>query len=145
MKIIIFLLVVTTIIFKQAPKWQVCDIYAAQRAVTPRIFFEKTIDGKNQPVYITRFFHNKIGIFVSEVAKCYFRAIEPNTIYLSSGFFGLIFEIYFLYKLASWKKWFALSIFLILPFFPFFNILENQFTHIHKILALAGLFIAARR
>ncbi len=145
MKIIIFLLIAITIIFKQAPKWQACDIYAAERAVTPRIFFEKAIDGRNQPVFITRLFHNKINIFASEVAKCYFKVIEPNAMYASIGIFGLIFEVYLVYVLTLWKKWYILAILLLLPFAPFFNIFENQFVYIHKLLALIGLAIFEKR
>ena len=143
MKIIIFLFLAITIIFQQAPKWPVCDIYAAQRAVKPRIFFEKAIDGKNQPVFITRFFHNKIGIFASEVAKCYFKVIEPNAMYAGAGIFGVIFEIYLAYKLVLWKKWYILIILLLLPFAPFFNIFENQIYYMHKLFALFGLAVFA--
>ena len=143
MKIIILLLIAITIVFKQAPKSQACDVYAAKRAIPPRIFYEQTIDGNNQPVLITRFLHNKIGIFASEVAKCYFNVIAPNAMYAGAGIFGLIFEIYLAYKLVLWKKWYILIILLLLPFAPFFNIFENQIYYMHKLFALFGLAVFA--
>lgn len=145
MKTIILLLIAISIIFKQAPKFEVCDVWAAERAVKPRIFFEKAIDGRSQPVIITRFFHNKIGIFTSEVAKCYFNVIAPNAMYQGAGIFGLILELYLIYTIIVWKKWHILAILLVLPFAPFFNIFENLVIDVHKLLALSGLVIFAKQ
>ena len=145
MKIIILLLIAITIVFKQAPKSQACDVYAAKRAIPPRIFYEQTIDGNNQPVLITRFLHNKIGIFASEVVKCYFNVIAPNAMYQSAGIFGLILEIYLIYTIIVWKKWYVSAILLVLPFAPFFNIFENLVIYAHKLLALSGLVLLAKR
>ncbi len=115
-----------------------CNLTTATQALPPRIFFEQTIDGP-QPVLLTRFLHNKIGIFLSESGRCYLNVIDPIFVFDSVGILGLIAWLYFVYRITLNKQWFLIFLFLGMPLFPFFNLLATAIAYGHKIFAIIGL------
>lgn len=139
MKLLISLLIGIWILTLKLPQLPVCNYQTANQAIPPRIFFEQTIDGKDQPILLTRFLHNKLGVYGSEFGKCYFNFFDPDLIYKSSGLFGLFFWIYLMYRLARNNKWNYLSIVLVLPILPFLNIFSSGIAYFHKIFAIIGL------
>lgn len=123
----------------------ICNLATAKQAIAPRIFTEQTIDGPGQPPLVTRFLHNKLGIFASEFGRCYFNALDPNFIYRSVGIAGLFFWTYFIYQIAIKKLWPGIFAFLILPLLPFFSLPVIITVYINKIFAIIGLSFLIKR
>lgn len=123
----------------------ICNLATAKQAIPPRIFAEQTIDGPQQPPLVTRFLHNKLGIFASEFSRCYFNALDPNFIHRSVGIPGLFFWTYFIYQIAIKKLWPGIFVFLILPVLPFFNLPLMIIVYINKIFAIIGLSFLIKR
>jgi len=140
MKVVLIIIFSIFILTASKAGLPICSLQTAKQALPPRIFAEITIDGRNQPVLLTRFLHNKAGIFASEFARCYFNTLDPNFITDSVSLPGLIFWLYFIYRLLIFRKWFVLGIIVLLPILPFlnFSISINVFTY--KIFAIIGLF-----
>lgn len=95
----------------------VCNLQTIGQVLPLRIFAEQTIDGSYQPVLLTRFFHNKVGIFLNEFARCYFNVFDLNFVAGSIGFLGLLLILVALYQLIITKKFIFLGVFLITPLF----------------------------
>lgn len=140
MKIIILIILAALIIVK-SPQQELplCNIATAKQAFAPRIFAETTIDGKEQPVYVTRFLHNKIGIYASEISRCYFNSLDLNFINNSTGAVGLLSLLFFVYKITVKKYYSILAIFLVLPTLPFFGMPFFILIFFYKIFAIIGL------
>lgn len=116
----------------------ICNFQTAKQAIPPRIFAEQTIDGPDQPIIITRFIHNKVGIFGSEFTKCYFFSLDPNFIYHTTGI-GIIFFLYFMYTVLVKKRYILFIIFLIIPALPFFRLPIILISYVYKLFAIIGL------
>lgn len=100
-----------------------CSLATIKQAMPVRIFNEQTIDGPSQPIFLTRFLHNKIGIFLSEFGKCYFNILDPNYIDDRVGILGLFFISSALYRLAvSQKLKLLIALFLLIPFLSIFKL-----------------------
>ncbi len=116
-----------------------CNYKTALQALPPRIFFEQTIDGPDQPVLVTRFLHNKVGIFGSEFARCYFNAFDPILIYNSTRLLGLLGWLYFIYNIIVKKHYLPLAALAIIPVLPFLTLDAAIVAYTHKIFAIIGL------
>lgn len=139
MKILLILIFGLIIIVKSGGELPVCNLATAKQALPPVIFAETTIDGSNQPVLVTRFLHNKIGIYTSQFARCYFNALDLNFINHAIGIIGLISLLFFLFR-ATVKKYYApLIVFLGFPILPFFNAPLFALIFAYKIFAIIGL------
>jgi len=101
MKYILFAIFTIFIISLPVFTQEVCNINTAKNALSPVISYEQTIDGNTQNVLITRFLHNKIGIFMSHISKCYLEFFNPVNLYLSVGIYGLIFYLFLIYKILT--------------------------------------------
>jgi len=145
MKLLLISIFVFFILIKPIPKLDPCNIQTAKQAIPPRIHFEQTIDGSRQRAIITRILHNKVGIFTSEVGKCYFYVFDPVLIFKSAGTMGFIFWVYGGYQIIVRKRWLFIWLLIILPIFPFFNFFTNQVPYIHKIFAIMGLIFWLRK
>ena len=140
MKILLFVLLSAVIILKISPTpLPICNIATVKQALPPVIFYETTIDGSNQPVLVTRFLHNKIGIYGSETTKCYFNALDFIFINNSTSIVGLLGILLFTYKSAIKKYYWLLVIFLFLPLLPFFTNSDKILILAYKIFAIIGL------
>lgn len=142
MKIIFLIIFSIAILIKTPPQLPVCNLFTAKQALPPKIFAQQTIDGPAQPVVITRFFHNKVGIFASEFAYCYLSALDLNFIAGSTSLIGLISFLYFLYQIAIKKIWLAAAIFLFFPLLPFFDFSSLIVSYAYKVFAIIGLLLA---
>lgn len=150
----ILVLVFAAIIIAKSPTQElpICNLQIVKLAFTPIIFEQTTIDGLAQPVLLTRFLHNKVGIYSSEIARCYLAALDPNFINNSTSIVGLLSLLFFLYKAASKiysQKSFAyaplLAIFLISPLLPFFSAPTTVLIITYKIFAIIGLLFWLKR
>ncbi|OGD93653.1 hypothetical protein A2697_01555 [Candidatus Curtissbacteria bacterium RIFCSPHIGHO2_01_FULL_41_44] len=137
----LFLILIFSIIIISKTGWDlpICNIETATLAITPRIFAEQTIDGQNQPVLVTRILHNKAGIFAQEAGRCYFNTLDPNFIASSTTLLGLIFWLYFVYRILIGRIWHLTAIFLLLPVLPFFNLASLIVVYTNKLFAIIGL------
>lgn len=117
----------------------ICNLKTAKQAIEPRIFAEQTIDGPKQPIILTRFLHNKFGIFGSEFTRCYFFSLDPNFVYQSTSI-GIIFWLYFAYTVLTRKMIILLLPLLIVPAVPFFGLPILFVSYAHKIFAIIGLY-----
>ncbi|MDO8487455.1 MAG: hypothetical protein Q7S45_04125 [Candidatus Curtissbacteria bacterium] len=117
----------------------ICNLDTAKQAIPPRIFAEQTIDGRDQNITLTRFLHNKIGIYASEFSRCYANVFDPNFIYHTVGIVGIITWLYFVYQIIQRKYYFLLIVLLALPLLPFlkFSLLPILFAY--KLFAIIGL------
>ena len=138
-KFILLIFLALIIFLKRSPEISECNIITSKMAIPPVIFYETTIDGPYQHVLLTRFLHNKAGIFGSEFAKCYFNYVSPNTLIQFMSIFGLIGFGYFFYNTVTKKKWIFIIVSLILPVFPFLNLPLLLFTFAFEIFAIIGL------
>lgn len=139
-KYLIFVLLVITI-FKNSPNWvfERCDRITASLSVAPIIWYEQTIDGQKQRHYLTRFLHNKPGVYMSHVGKCYFQAIDPFLLYKNLGIVGLAAFFYIFYFFLREKKHYFLTLALVLPILPFFAFPVNAQIFIYKVLSSIGI------
>lgn len=144
MKIVIFVLIFLLIVFTSTFTQIDCNIKTAKQALPPRIFYEQTIDGPNQPVVLTRFIHNKIGIFGSEFGKCYLENFGLDFVYKNIGLLGLIFWLFFVYKVMSRPKYPALFCLLVLPLFSFFGLSGYILFYSYMLFAIIGLVLVLK-
>lgn len=139
MKIFVILIISFIILIQKGWSLPVCNLKTALQNLPPRIFAEQTIDGPDQPVLLTRFFHNKAVIFTQEFTRCYFYSLDPNFIYKSVGFIGIVAWLNFVYQIASSKKIFLLIFFLVIPILPFIYLSSDYVAYSHKVFAIIGL------
>ena len=145
MRLVLILIFSLTILLSQGWSLPICNIQTATQALPPRIFFEQTIDGSSQPILLTRFLHNKLGIFSSEIARCYFNVLDPNFILKTVGLIGFITLLYFLYKIILNKNYVLLILFLVLPISPIFGISPLIVVYPYKLFAIIGLLLLLRK
>jgi len=143
MRIILFSILSLIILLKSGWQVPICNLATARNALAPRIFAEQTIDGPGQLVLITRIFHNKIGILLSEFGKCYFNLLDPNFIYGSTGILGIVPWFYFAYQIFKRKIFLPIVIFILAPIAPFFYFPVSLIAYIHKVFAIIGVVIFA--
>lgn len=143
----ILVLVFAAIIIAKSPTQElpICNLQTVKLAFAPVIFEQTTIDGSAQPVLLTRFLHNKVGIYSSAIARCYLAALDPNFINNSTSIVGLLSLLFFLYKAASKIYYPLLTIFLISPLLSFFNAPTIVLIIIYKIFAIIGLLFWLKR
>ena len=141
---LIFAIFSTIILLKTGWDLPDCNFKSAQNAVKPLIFAETTIDGKDQPVLITRFLHNKIGIFTHETSRCYFNVLDFNFVKDSTTLLGLFFWLYFIYQIIIRKLWLLGAAFLLIPMVPFLDFSSTLTATSHKVFAIMGLAWFAR-
>ncbi len=139
MKLIIFIIAAFFIIAHPFKKLEQCNLSQALQAIPPRIFAETHADGSQQNPLITRFIHNKLGIFLSELSRCYLYVLDPAIIYSSTGIIGTTAWGYLIYLSITTKKRLLLLLIFSFPLFPFLNIFQGITTYIHKLFALIGL------
>lgn len=146
MKAVIFLISSFFIILKSGWDYSECNIRSANQALTPKIWFEQTIDGKNQDPLITRFYHNKAGTLGAELSHCYLEKVSPGFFFDTSGIFGTIFLIYFIYNLANSRKWKYLAVLFLMPTVPILSFNQptseqtvNLIAYLYKGFAVFGL------
>lgn len=144
MKKLIIGVLLLFIFLRPVQKIEPCNINTAKQALAPRIFYEQTIDGQYQSVLVTRFFHNKLGILVNEFTGCYFKVINLNFVYISTGLIGLFFWIYALYKLIEAKKIFVLVSLLFVPILSFTNFFPAMVIIAHRTLTIVGALFFLR-
>lgn len=143
MRIILISILSLLIILKSGWQLPICNLATAKNALPPRIFAEQTIDGQNQNVIITRIFHNKIGIFLSEFERCYFNVLDPTFIHNSTGIFGIFPWLFFTYQILKRKMILPIGIFIIIPIMPFLYLPTSLIAYAHKIFAIIGVVIFA--
>lgn len=122
-----------------------CDYQVAQQAVKPILWFEQTMDGSAQHHLITRFLHNKAGVFLSQSARCYFQSLEPYLIYKITGIAGLFAFLYLIYKIIDHKKYVFLLIIAMIPFITFFKLPAIIQISAYKISALLGIYLLLKK
>lgn len=144
MKTIFAILVAILIITKTAPSPDRCDRITAAGAVPVRIFAETTIDGRDQVILVTRFFHNKLGIYTSEFARCYFGNLDLNFIKNSTSIFGLFAIMFFVFRAITRKYYALLAVFLASAILPFLTASTTILIAIYKIFAIIGLLLWLR-
>src|SRR3989344_2693501 len=141
MKTLLIALFTFLILFVSLPQDsdQRCDQYSAKRNIPSEIFSNTAIDGSGQPVVVTRFLHNKVGIYLSEFSRCYFNILDPNFLLQTTGPIGLIPILYLIYNAIVNKRFFIGLLILTLPLLSFFN-LPMVFTVIAlKVFAIIGV------
>lgn len=104
------------------PNLAICNLQTINQAIPPRIFAEQTIDGPTQAVLLTRFLHNKVGIFLNEMTRCYFNLLDPNFIVQITGILGLVLILVAIYRLIKIKQFLLLTFFI----YPLLSIFTNS-------------------
>lgn len=140
-KFLIFIILTIPIIYQKTASLPVCNLDTAKLAIAPRIFAEQTIDGKDQPIFITRFLHNKIGIYGSEFGRCYTSALDLNFINHSLTPIGIIALLYFIFKVFVSKRFLLIFPIILVPLAPAFNIPVSIIVSVYKLFAIIGLAI----
>lgn len=139
MKIILFVVFSLFIIVQKGWELPTCNFTTTLQALPPRLFAQITIDGSNQHVLVTRFFHNKVGVFLQEASHCYLDGLDPNFIFKSVGPIGIISWLTFVYRISIDKKIHFIFAFLSILILPFFNFPPSIVAYSHKIFAIIGL------
>lgn len=146
MKKILFIVISLIIFIHHGSVLPVCNNFTANQAIPPRIFFETTMDGSTQNTYLTRFYHNKLGIYLSEFSRCYSNVFDPNFVYDSLGLVGLIAYFAAIYYIIVKKIWILITLALLLPLLPFLNAPVYLIIVADKIFAIIGLsFLLLRK
>ena len=122
-----------------------CSVPLIKNAFPPKIFFETTIDGLGQNTLITRFLHNKVGIYGSVTTKCYFDLLDPKLIYTNFGVATFMFLAMFTYQSAKQKIWLLLILFLLLPILSILGLPLLLFVIALKIFAIIGLILKLKK
>ena len=141
MKIIALIALSLLIILLPKLSFIKCDIDTASLAIPPRIWSQQALDSRMQPTIITRFLHNKPGIFFSELSRCYFNFFDPSLIFHSVGLRGVFFWIFFMTNISFSKKWPIILIVLMVPILSFFKLLQFPLQFFNKIYAFLGLWL----
>ncbi|MBI3282574.1 hypothetical protein HYZ70_00685 [Candidatus Curtissbacteria bacterium] len=145
MKYLIAVVFLIFIVMASIPPRDRCDIVTARLALPVRIFAETTIDGRDQPVAVTRFFHNKVTIITNELARCYLNFFDPNLIAQSASLPGLLPWLYFAYRVAILTpRYPQLAALLLIPVLPIMTSFP-QVAYFHKLFAIIGLVLWAKR
>lgn len=141
MKFLLLIIFSIFILLAKVPTPDRCDLVTAKNALPVRIFAETTIDGRDQPVLLTRFFHNKAGILAHELGRCYFNFFDLNQVVASASLFGLLPWLYFFYRLATTVSKYPviLGVFMIPALLIFVSV--TQVAYMHKVFAIIGLVI----
>lgn len=139
MKILILLLSVSLIWSKPQALSPVCNIDTAKQAVPPRLFAEITLDSNTQSTLVTRFLHNKAGIFLSEFQRCYFQSLDLNYLNEILGVLGILGYLYFIYRSFISKRITLIMLILMLPAVPFFNQPQVIIVVFDKLFASVGI------
>lgn len=122
-----------------------CNINTIFQAMPPVIWYEQTIDGKDQPPTLTRFIHNKLNIFSSQMAKCYAYRLDPVDIYRSLGILGLFFWVYFAWAMSQYLNKPLIFAFLLTPFITIFIPDPRIMGYSYKIFASIGFWYFLKR
>lgn len=135
------LLIIFSFLIVSSRGWDLptCNLTTIKDALPARIFAEQTIDGSSQLIIVTRIFHNKLTIFTSEAARCYFNSFDLNFLYQSTSPIGLIALIYLASKTASGAFRLLMLLFLIVPIMPFLDIPKELIVYCFKIFAIIAL------
>jgi hypothetical protein len=146
MKILLTTLFIFYLLIKPTVKtqWE-CNVHTIFQSIPPIIFYEQTIDGKIQAPLVTRFLHNKPGIFMSQFAKCYTHNLEPLEVFTTVGIVGLFFWANFIYVVLTRKNWLLLSVFLIIPAISIFIIDQRITDYSYKIFAILGFIFFLKK
>lgn len=121
MKIIVLLLSLFLIWIRPVSYPPTCNTVTAYQAIPPRLFAEITIDNNTQNTFLTRFLHNKAGIFLSEFQRCYFQSFDLNYLNELLNPLGILGYFYFVYRSFISKRIVLIMLILALPAVPFFN------------------------
>lgn len=138
----IFLIIITALIIivtSSGESYLQCNLFTAKQAIPPKIFAETTIDGKDQPPLVTRYFHNKWGIFMSEFSMCYLNIFDPVFLYKNIGILGLISLLLLVYKSVIKKRYYLIIALALVPILPFFNVSLLLTIIILKLFAIIGI------
>ncbi len=138
MKILLIIVSSFIILTAKTRALQICNVDTAKQALPPRIFYEQTIDGSRQNIIVTRFFHNKLGIFASEFSRCYLNILDFNFLIKALTPIGLIGYLLFAYNILDKKKYYLIII-LAAPIIPFFKLPIAPTMLVYKIFAIIGL------
>jgi len=141
MKIIVLLLSLFIIWFRPPTYPPVCNIVTAKQAIPPRLFAEITIDSNTQNTKVTRFFHNKAGIFLSEFQRCYFQSFDLNYLNELLGPPGTLGYLYFIYRSFISKRITLIMLLLLLPAVPFFKQPQIIILIFDKLFASIGIIL----
>lgn len=95
-----------------------CNIRTSLQILPPKIWYEQAIDGSSQNRLLTRFLHNKAGIFINALSGCYLNFLSPVFIYQAAGFFGVFFWLYFAYRSVVQNQRMIILILFMLPLIP---------------------------
>lgn len=145
MKFLILVIFSILILQQETPIPDRCDLTTAKTALPVRIFAETTIDGRDQPVLVTRFFHNKVTILGNELARCYFNFFDPNSIVASASLLGLLPWLYVAYRLAmAIPQSPILALLFAIPALPII-VTFPQVSYLHKVFAIIGLVLWIKR
>lgn len=140
MKIVLFLiLTVMIILVKSTSTLPPCSMALVKQDFIPVSFEQISIDGSLQKPLVTRFLHNKLGIYGQEISACYFNATEGEFLFKNIGAIGTIFFLAFYYKLIVKKRWIFLLLALIVPILPFVGLSQPVLIIVYKIFAIIGL------
>ena len=140
MKILFFAIAIYFIINTPFNVVDPCNLDTAKMATEARRWEQISFDGKRQNVLATRFLHNKVGVFLSEFSKCYFRVYDFNMIAGLASIVGLAFWLYFVYKIFTTRNYLLTSAFILMPVLPFLKSYPILIPLIHKMIALGGGF-----
>lgn len=145
MRYLVSIVILILVISADIPNRDRCDIITAKIALPVRIFAETTIDGPDQPPPVTRFFHNKVTILGSELARCYFNFFDPNFIAQSASLPGLIPWLYFAYRVAIYiPRYPIIWLLFVIPTLPILSP-SLQVAYFHKVFAIIGLVLWAKK
>lgn len=145
MKTLLIIISAAVILTAKAPALPPCNTDTAKQALPPRIFAEQTIDGIGQNIFVTRFFHNKLGILSSELSRCYFNVLDFNFLINALSPIGLIGYLSFVYHILVNKKYHFITIFILLPIIPFLKLPFAISLLVCKIFAIIGLSFLIRK
>ena len=140
MKILFFAIAIYFIINTPFNVVDPCNLDTAKMATDVRVWEQVSFDGNMQNVLVTRFLHNKPGIFLSEFSKCYFRVYDFNMIVDLVSIVGLSFWLYFIYKIFTTGNHLLVIAFILIPVLPFLKSYPSLIPFIHKMIALGGGF-----
>jgi len=145
MRKLIFSVLAALIISTGVQKLPTCNLTTVKLAFAPQIFAQTTIDGREQNVLVTRFFHNKLGIYGQELSKCYFNALDLNFLTANLSLIGLLTFLTMIYKSALFNYWYLLLMILAIPVLPILGWPLLLLIAADKIFAIMGLVFLLKK
>lgn len=112
--IVIFSVILSGKNLLSSPPPHPCDFKAVMIDVPLQLQEAVTMDGGQNPL-LTRFFHNKLLFYTTNLTQCYLKYFQPAFLVSLIGFFGFFLLVFWVYLIFVKKRKFMSNYVILIP------------------------------